>query len=233
MPGTRRAHRADRHRALRAGGEPPRQLPPDRFVARVGRRPQHPPPPRRFAGKHHRAALAVALRGDQRLRRAAGRHRHGQDLRAGPRSADVRDRRQRRQRRPFLPVLVRPTRPAASPDATRHRSVRAGVLGAVDRRLCADASAMVDRGDRSDRSAAPASSAVPARPWRSNDRAPSTSRPPPRCRDEVVGQLELIAREEIGLDVAEDHAVVGEELRALRTDSRSTAPPCATASACT
>ena len=33
--------------------------------------------------------------------------------------------------------------------------------------------------------------------------------------DEFVGQLELFAREEVGLDVAEDHAVVGEQLRAL------------------
>ena len=33
--------------------------------------------------------------------------------------------------------------------------------------------------------------------------------------DEIAGQLELLAREEVGLDVAEDHAVIREQLRPL------------------
>jgi hypothetical protein len=104
--GDGRAHRRDGHRPLRARRDPARQLPPDRLVAVVGSRPHHPPPPRRFAGKHHRTALAVALCGDERLRVAARGQRYGQHLRAGARAANRRYRGERRQLRPFLTVLL-------------------------------------------------------------------------------------------------------------------------------
>src|SRR5262245_6002957 len=77
--GNRGRQRRDAHWYYRAGGEPSRHLPPDGFVRGVARRLAHAPAPRRFAGKHHRAALAVALNREQRPHVADGARTHGED----------------------------------------------------------------------------------------------------------------------------------------------------------
>ena len=83
--------------------------------------------------------------------------------------------------------------PARSPPRLRRRRPRATGCGIVARR------SVRSTGNAS-------SSGVPARPCRSNERAPSTSSPPPRSATNSRGQLELIAGEEVGFDVAEDDA---------------------------
>ena len=147
----------------------------------------------------------------QRPQLAAGVAGHRQHLRAGSRRARGRRRGQRRQLRPPLPALV-----------DRHRQARRGMRRAIGgqrqrvgrRRQRLTLSRPVAR--RSVKSSgSTSSSGVPTSPARSNDRAPSTSRPPPRGGDERRGHLQLIAAEEIAFDVAEDDRVVAEQLGAL------------------
>ena len=102
---------------------------------------------------------------------------------------------------------------AAWPGAPRRRSVRRN--GVRRWRDCRSPSAptVARRSVRSIGSTS--SSGVPASPARSNERAPSTSRPPPRTAHEIGGHLELIAAEEIACDVAEEDRVVDEQIGAL------------------
>ncbi len=157
--------------------QPPQRLPPERVVRAVGRGQHHPPPPRGLAREDHRASFAVALHRDQRraARRPARRSPPARWRQAGARRAARRG--QRRQRFPSPARVVGGRRelhdrmrfPAAV-SVTRFapRDVRGRGHGAA----AADRDKL-ERQHFFERRVARA-------PAGRNDRAPSTSRPPPR-----------------------------------------------------
>ena len=83
---TRHRRHGQRHRLGRRRHQPAAGLPPERLEGVVRSTAAHPPAPRRLAGEHHRPAVAVALHGDERPRRAAGAagDRQHAGARAGP-----------------------------------------------------------------------------------------------------------------------------------------------------
>ncbi len=214
---------AERHRIGRIARQPARGLPPEELVAAIGGRPQHAPAPRRLAGEDHRAAAAVALNRDQRHRRAVR-----------PTASPPAPSRRAADRRPANSTRAAAAPPTASATPPAWRAMRmigwsapsgVSVTDVVRRRRPRDPPARVGAPPRrsfsstgsTSSSGDPAMPALQKRPPAEHQQTAATH------ADEVGEQFHLRAPEELALEVADDHRVVGEQRFARRRETRTSA----------